>query len=111
MSRMMPVEIPCSPSRRRTTRSVAIMDGLESRTLFAAGASVVHIGPAQAIKTLDAAPWPKQGDNRTVTFLVDYSPTPYNVTHHAVFGNVTIAPSDAGHRPTLKLEATNYPTF
>src|SRR5437667_8042190 len=92
-------------------RSLPVMSELEPRQLFAGSGTVIHIGPTEAIKTLDAAPWPKQGSNATVTFLVDYSPMPYATAHHAVFGNVTIEPSDPSKPPTLLLQPTNYPTF
>src|SRR5581483_6574020 len=92
-------------------RPVAFMDQLESRTLFAAAPSVVHVGPTQAIKSLDAVKWPGQNSTASLTVIVDYSPTPYSVAHHGFWGNVTIEPSDASHQPTLQLEQTNYPTF
>lgn len=77
--------------------------------MFATTGTVVHIGPTQAVKSLDAAKWPSNG--QSVTFMVDYSPTPYKLSHHAVFGNVTIEPSNSAKRPTFQLQGTNYPTL
>ena len=77
--------------------------------MFATTGTVVHIGPTQAVKSLDAAKWPSKG--QSVTFLVDASPTPYKLSHHGVFGNVTIEPSDPSKRPTFQLQGTNYPTI
>src|SRR3954468_12247064 len=106
----MRLEIPRTHSARRRTSSVALMTELESRTLFSASPTVVHIGPTQAVKSLDAAKWPTKS-GQSVKFVVDYSSTPYSLGHHAVFGSVTIEPSDPSHRPTFKLQPTNYPTL
>ena len=73
--------------------------------------SVVHVGPSEAVKSLDAVKWPARGDTSALDVVVDYSSTPYSVGHHGFWGNVTIEPADPAHPPTLKLEQTNYPTF
>ncbi len=105
--------IPRRSSVQRTpARRSAMMDTLESRTLFSTASTVVHVGPSEAIKSLDAVKWPAVGSTASLTVLVDYSATPYSVGHHGFGGNVTIEPS--GTRPSRrlwKLQPTNYPTF
>ena len=88
-----------------------MMDGLESRMLFSTATTIVHVGPTEAVKTLDAVKWPAVGSTASLEVIVDYSATPYSVGHHGFGGNVTIVPANAAKPPTLKLQPTDYPTF
>src|SRR5262245_9151048 len=106
----MPVEIPRPHTKRRRSFGPPVMGELESRTMFST-VKVVHIGPKQAIKSIDSAPWPRQGNNTPVKFVVDYSSTPYKLSHHSVYGNVTIAAADPSHKPTFKLPANDSTTL
>jgi hypothetical protein len=87
------------------------MTQLEPRTLMSTTVKIIHVGPKQAIKTMAAVPWPKSGSTASIKVLVDYSSTPYYLAKTGIFGNVTIEPADPSHRPTFKLEPTNYPTL
>ncbi len=64
--------------------------------------NVIYIGPDRAVKSLNSVHWPNKGD-KPVKFLLDPSSTPYSVSHRFIYGNVTIEPADARHRPTIKL--------
>lgn len=89
------------------------MDGLEARCLFTAApaTTVVHVGPTQAIKSLDAVKWPANSSHAKLDIILDYSATPYSVAHHGFGGDVTIEPANPNMQPTLKLAPTNYPTL
>jgi hypothetical protein len=108
----MRTEIPCLASASRRSQSRPLMDSLESRTFLSTTPTIVHVGPKQAVKSLDAyTKWPKQGSSTAVKFLVDYSSTPYKLGHHAIWGNVTIEAADSSKKPTFQLEGVNYPTL
>src|SRR4051794_22741676 len=101
---LMPRQIPGLVSGKRTHRSVAFMDQLESRTLFAASPSVVHVGPTQPIKPLDAVKWPGKGPPASRKAIGDAPSKPYATAHHGFWGNVPSEPADPSHPPTLQLE-------
>src|SRR5581483_11631941 len=60
---------------------------------------VIHIGPSQSVKSLNAAFWPGSGST-PVEFVLDYSSTPYVLNQHFLKGKLTIVPADPNHRPT-----------
>ena len=90
-----------------------MMDSLESRQLFTAApaVTVVHVGPTEAVKTLDAVKWPATSSHAKLDIIVDFSATPYSVSHHGFGGDVTIEPADPKNEPTFQLQPTNYPTL
>ena len=76
--------------------------GTSTKTTSTPSGTVIHIGPNEAVKSLDAAKWPTKGGS-PVTFILDYSSTPYTVSQHFLTGNLTIEPADPNKRPTIKL--------
>lgn len=87
-------KVTSSTSSSKTTPSVS--------TTAKFSGKVIHIGPKQAVKSLNNGEWPSKGGT-PVEFVLDYSSTPYSLDKHSLSGNLTIVPADTNHRPTIKL--------
>ena len=92
---------PSKTTTTTTTTSIKTTSTTTTSTSQPTG-TVIHIGPNETVKTLNNAYWPSAG-SKPVTFILDPSSTPYTLSPHFLYGNLTIEAANPNNRPTIAL--------
>jgi hypothetical protein len=74
-------------------------------TTTTSSTNVIHIGPNEAIKSLADVTFPS-ANAAPVTYVLDSSSKPYQVSKTNIYGNVTIEAADPNNMPTLALPSS-----
>jgi hypothetical protein len=72
------------------------------------GATVIYVGSSRSVKSVDQA-LNETGKGKNYEIIVD--PGTYTVSHHALYGNVTITASNDSNEPVFKMSGNDYPTL